>query len=429
MSETRPERTELQETSPEHLRALFPDVAALVEAPPAQQAKPKPPLRGRGRTFQRKGSAHVWIAYYRRGEEIRESSGSPDPRDAEKLLLRRLKEVGAEQLGARPFVGPKQERITVGELLDALEKDYQLQEGHAPAQFASHLKPVRAFFADRRAVGVSPDVVDRFIEARLAEGKAPATVNRETQLLGQAFRLALKRGRLATVPYIRHLPERNVRDGFFERADFEAVASHLPPYLQDFARFGYLTGIRRGRLASMRWTDVDWDARVVWLHRGESLNKRGSKVPLEDELGEIVARRWEARHYQGEDGQPAVSLYVFHRDGRPIGDIRKAWASACKTGGVAGRLFHDLRRSFIRNAIRSGVPEAVAMRISGHRTRAVFDRYNITSERDLRDAMQRTQAYLRNLPAERPADGEGGQNTDSRPQKHERGGSLAEPTP
>ena len=425
MSEDRPAVTD---TSPEHLRALFPDVAALVDVPAAQQPKLKRPLRGRGRTFQRKGSAHVWIAYYRRGEEIRESSGSPDPKAAERLLHQRLKEVAAEELGARPFVGPKQERITVDDLLDALEKDYQLQEGHAPAQFRAHLKPVRAYFEGRRAVGVTPDVVDRYIEARRAEGKAPATVNRETQLLGQAYRLAVRRGRLATMPYIRHLPERNVRDGFFERADFEGVASHLPPYLQDFARFGYLTGIRRGRLASMRWTDVDRDGGVVWLHRGESRNKRGTKVALEGELGKIIARRWEARHYPGADGQPGASPYVFHRGGRPIGDIRKAWASACKAAGMVGRLFHDMRRSAIRNMVRAGVRERVAMDISGHRTRAVFDRYNVTSEEDLRDAMQRTQTYLETLPAERPADGAGGQNTDSRPQKHEKGGSIAEPT-
>ncbi len=244
----------------------------------------------------------------------------------------------------------------------------------------------------------------------------------------QAYRLALKQGRLATVPYIRHLLERNVREGFFERADFEAVASNLPPSLQDFARFGYLTGIRRGRLASVRWTVVGSGVRVAWLHRGESRNKRGTKVPLGGEPGESSARRWEARRYQGTDGHPAVCPHVFHRDDRPIGDIRKAWAPAGKAAGVESRPFHGMRRSAVRNMVRAGVPERVAMEISGHRTRAVFDRYNITSERDLRDAMQRTQAYLETLPSERPADGEGDQNADSGPQKHEKGGSPSEPT-
>lgn len=401
------------DASPDRLRALFPDVAtALAEAPPLTEAPEAPPtergeasepaLRGTGRVFQRPGSAHWWIAYYHRGKEIRESSESLDRRAAERLLKRRLAELGADRMGLKAFVAPSQERVTVGQLLDALAADYARRKVRSLAQVRAHLRPIRAAFGDWRALHVTPRAVDAYIKARQADGKADATVNREVQLLGQAFRLAVGRGELAVLPKFPRLREDNVREGFFERHEFEAVAGHLPDYLQDFARFAYLTGLRRGRLSDMRWTDVDRAGRVVWLHRGESRNKRGTKVPLEGELHEIIARRWAVREYQGTDGNPAASAYVFHRSGRPIGDIRKAWATACKAAGVAGRLFHDMRRSAVLNMIRAGVPEAVAMRISGHKTRAVFDRYNIASEKDLREAVTRTQAYLASLPMEAP---------------------------
>jgi integrase len=375
-------------------------------------------MRGNGRIFKRPNSTVWWIAYCHRGKEIRESAANAireaterkhgkitdeeTRKAAEKLLKHRLKEIAADSLGVKTFVGPAQERVTVGELLDALEADYRLRQVKSLPQILAHLKPIRDAFGDSRAVEVSAEAIDRYIEQCLEDEKAPATINRGTQLLAQAFRFAIERNRLSNAPKIRRLSEKgNARQGFFERADFDALVSALPDYLRDFARFGYLSGWRKGEINSLKWADVDMDGHVIRLRPEASKNGEGRTLGLEGELWDIMERQTAKQAYEKTDKTMGFSLYVFHCEGEPIGDFRKAWTSACKRAKAEGRLFHDLRRTAVRNMIRAGVTEGVAMKISGHKTRSIFDRYNIVSEKDVRDAMRKTQEYLKAAPSER----------------------------
>lgn len=87
--------------------------------------------------------------------------------------------------------------------------------------------------------------------------------------------------------------------------------------------------------------------------------------------------------------------YVFHRNQEPIKDFRWAWGSRCQQAGLKGRLFHDFRRTAVRNMVRAGVSKGVAMKISGHKTRSVSDRYNIVKDQDLIEATRKHQIYLR----------------------------------
>ena len=88
------------------------------------------------------------------------------------------------------------------------------------------------------------------------------------------------------------------------------------------------------------------------------------------------------------------SPLVFHRDGSPIRRWRTAWRTACQAAGVPTRFLHDCRRTAARNLIRASVPERVAMLLTGHKSRAIFDRYNIINEQELLEAGDQLVAYL-----------------------------------
>src|SRR5262249_22249844 len=171
-------------------------------------------------------------------------------------------------------------------------------------------------------------------------GKKNATINRETELLRRAFRVGAKHGRLVRLPaFPERLPEKNARQGFFETGDFLKLLKHLDQPFADLARFGFKTGWRRGMLLDLTCEMVDREGRVVMVP--DSKNDDPQAVPLDDELLEIIERRWKAREYQTAHGATGVSEFVFHVEGRKIEGWRfnKASIDARKKAGLDGKLF------------------------------------------------------------------------------------------
>ena len=351
-------------------------------------------MRGDGWVYPRKypSGTRWWIAYWRDGKEYRESAGN-----TEAEALKRLAKI-RRTLHSDDFIAPTQRNVKVDELLDDLITHLETKGAKSVPSFKSYLKPVREYFGNMRAVAITTADVEKFVKKELAEEKARATVNRETGALRQALNLAARSTKLTRVPYIPMLREDNARQGFVEPAAFESVVANLPEPINEVARFAYGSGWRKGEILPLRWDAVDRRAKEVRLRT--SKNGRPRTLPLVDDLWDVIERRWKAREYTTADGLPAISEYVFHSgDGRPVVDFRKSWLTACVKAGTPNLLFHDLRRSAVRNLIRAGVSQPVAMSISGHRTASMFMRYDITSEEDKREALRRTQAHVDTLAA------------------------------
>ena len=329
-----------------------------------------------------------WIKYYVRGVAVRESSHTDSWEEANRLLKRKQGEVVTGR-----FAGIGAERVRMETLLKAVEAEYQENDRHTlddvQARNKVHLIPA---FGDLRAADFSTTHLKAYIRDRRKDNAANASINRELAVLRRAFRLAAAEDPplVARVPPIPHLPEENVREGFLDLDEYHKLLFELPEHLRLFFIVGYHTGVRVGELRQIRIEQLDLRAKQIFVSRKTTKNKDAHTLPIYGDMGPALEMALEERRQKFPD----CPWLFFDEQGRQIGTFYKAWASACKRAGVPGLLFHDLRRSAARNMDRAGIPRKVIMQITGHKTESMFLRYRIVSDRDLKDAATRLEAYM-----------------------------------
>ena len=269
---------------------------------------------------------------------------------------------------------------TLGDLSDAYLQDYQVRQFRSHSTARGRTAHLTAFFGRAaRAAALTTQQIRQYQLARRAAGAATGTINRETSALHRMGTLAVHWGWLDTVPgFPDRLRENPPRQGFFEHPEYLAVRAHLPAPWQDILDVAYYSGWRKQEILGLTWEEIDEAGGVIRLSSARSKTLVGRVLPISQPIAEAIARRRARR-------DPDSPL-VFHRDGIPIRRWRTAWRTACQAAGVPTRFLHDCRRTAARNLIRASVPERVAMLLTGHKSRAIFDRYNIIHEQELLDA-------------------------------------------
>ena len=241
-----------------------------------------------GRVFKRGETYHIAFRY--KGVEFRKSALTNKKREAENLLTFYL-----GQCARGEFHGFQDDRVcyTVSEMLDDLFNDCVQRKLRSLKAIKSHMNPLHQAFGAITASELTERQIDLYVKKRFAAEIAPATLNYEMHYLQRSFRMAQRKKLVEVVPHIPRFPVHNARQGFFEKEDFERVVSFLPDYLQDFARFAYLTGWRFGEITTLEWRDIQ-DG-TIRLRPEVSKNWDGRVLIVVGALAELVERRKLAR--------------------------------------------------------------------------------------------------------------------------------------
>jgi integrase len=371
----------------------------------------KPKYRDRHSREMRE-SRSFWIQYRVNGQAVRENTRSDKISVAKQLLQRRIGEVNSGQ-----WSGPKAEKTTVVEIMQALFRDYRINEAKSltdsECRWRKHLEPA---FGRMRAIEVTSDALDGYIDARKAEGAENGTINRELALLRRAFYIAYRSRprKVFEVPNFRMLKENDPRPGFVSYEEYSQLCRACrEPWLRSLIAAAYSFGFRVNELLSLRIRQIDLLARTIRLEPGATKNGKAREIKMTDEVYRLFCACVFGK--SAED-------FVFTRHGNSIHDFRWTWWRLCVRAGLgqlscprcsklatketerrcsdcsvmlrySGTIFHDLRRSAVRNMVRSGIPRSVAMRISGHETESIFERYNIGSDEDLAEAARRIEEH------------------------------------
>lgn len=349
----------------------------------------------RGRGAIRKLGRRYYIRYSVNGRRIDEATDAANETEARRLLNERLGDVSK---GATPSAAS---RVKVSELYADLKADYR-NKAQDLGTLGVRWKHLEAAFGRDLARSITHSRMQAYVDLRREAGAAEQTIKNEIAVLRRMMRLGYAQGKVAQLPSVPTIKPNNVRPVFFEDDEFEKVVEALREVIEEGPNIGnqwlvpYViavrwVGTRRNEFLRIERRQVDLRNGKVTLDVGTTKNGDGRIFYLPAPALTAV-RAWDQETQALERRQGIIVRHMFHRRGRgPIAEFPYAvWHAACDRALPGDRRVpHDFRRTAARSYRRSGVSEGVVMKILGHKTRSIFERYNIKNEDDLREAAQK----------------------------------------
>ncbi len=272
------------------------------------------------------------------------------------------------------------------------------------------------------AVGdLKPADLENLQAKRKAEGCADSTIDQEIgaarTMINKAFDNEKVGGDVVRVfKKVKKVLKRNAnaRDKVLTPEQFEALFANAPLFTKRVLATAFYTGMRKGEILNLTWDKIDLKNRFIRLESEDTKDKEPRRVPICDELYEILKsvpaaihiecpnchKRQPVRNKTCECGKLLVQ-HVFLYKGKPVNDIRGGLVDACQKAGISygrfvqgGFVFHDLRHTFNTYMRKAGIAESVIMDITGHSTREMFDRYNTVDADDAQIAIQRFRGFI-----------------------------------
>jgi integrase len=324
---------------------------------------------------------HIWwMSFMYQGRQVRRTTGTMDRRLAESILSKVKVQIAEGQF----FETCEEQDRTFREMMDRYLKERAVLK--APKSYVrdltalNHLLPV---FGDKVLAEITPKLLAGYKTQRRMAKAAPATINKELQLVRHAFNVAMREWewcRENPMHRVSMEPVRNEVDRWLTTNEQERLLASSSPWLREIIGFALNTGMRQGEILNLQWQDVDFVRGVLMVMQSKNGTRR--TIPLNATVYELLAAK------QAMTGASRGPVFMT-----PLGNelqvryLAREFCEARDRAGIPDFRFHDMRHTFATRLVQLGVDLYKVQRLLGHKTSLMTQRYAHHSPESLREGV------------------------------------------